>query len=275
MKIPDWLELVLDTFERRTDPFMDVSVADAMRAARAGQGDLSDSEWRTFLAEHSAFLFMERPDKDGAWGTYFAPMMEGTSLDGTRVVSPDIAALDIETVEHWKERASQAKHSILRGRYADCVWDLGSKISGEKPYYKYALIAVEAYIESVDRDGYASEVTVFTPMMPALEMQGIELAARAVQIALSVNNRPLASRAAASLIAFCDRHLDPAHGGVWLAPFDVLYDQKGLLSTEQETKIIADLETMLARTTNAEGGKDFNPWGAQDGIIKMQKSGSV
>jgi hypothetical protein len=111
-------------------------------------------------------------------------MMGGTTVDGTRVVSPDIADLDFETVEHWKERASQAHHSILRGRYADCVWDLASKITGEKSDYKYALIAVEAYIESVDHDGYASEVTVFTPMMPALEMQGIELAARAVQITL-------------------------------------------------------------------------------------------
>jgi hypothetical protein len=60
MKIPEWLEPIIETFEGRTDPFMEVSVADAMRAARKKQGTLSKPDWRAFLAEHSAFLFMER-----------------------------------------------------------------------------------------------------------------------------------------------------------------------------------------------------------------------
>jgi hypothetical protein len=71
MKIPEWLEPIAETFEGRTHPFMEVSVADAMRAARATHGTLSDSDWRAFLAEHSAFLFMERPEKDGALGNLF------------------------------------------------------------------------------------------------------------------------------------------------------------------------------------------------------------
>ena len=167
MTTPEWLTPVINAFESRTDPFMVASVAESMKEARTTQGDLSESDWKAFLAEHSAFFFFERPEKDSVWETYFAPMVEATRHDGTKFLSPDIADLDTETIRYWEERAVQARHSILKGRYADCVWDLASKISGERPNHRYALLAVEAYIETIDRDGYVSEIKV-GPLMTAL-----------------------------------------------------------------------------------------------------------
>ncbi len=44
-------------------------------------------------------------------------------------------------------------------------------------------------------------------------------------------------------------------------PFDRLYGEKNLL-TEQRAKVIADLEKMLAVTSNPDAGH-FDPFGAQ------------
>jgi hypothetical protein len=59
-----------------------------------------------------------------------------------------------------------------------------------------------------------------------------------------------------------DKVVEPRHVGVWIIPFDLLYGKKEALTPEQESRIIADLEKMLARTS---GGKpeEFNPHGAQ------------
>ncbi|MCU1617870.1 MAG: hypothetical protein JWO98_5410 [Frankiales bacterium] len=104
MNIPDWIHTVLMSFESRTDPFMEVSVADALSAARKDHGDLDDEVWAAFLAEHSAFMYREMPDEDSLWQTYFAPMMEFTQADGTILRVPKVTDLNGATVAHWKER---------------------------------------------------------------------------------------------------------------------------------------------------------------------------
>jgi hypothetical protein len=102
MENPDWLQQVLDSFEVRTEPFMEVAVASSMGTARNDKGDLDDATWRAFLAEHSAFMFLERADEDSLWGTYFAPMAEWSTPDGGRTVQPDVAQLDDRTIRHWE-----------------------------------------------------------------------------------------------------------------------------------------------------------------------------
>ncbi len=40
VKVPEWAKRVLSSFENRAEPYMEVAIADALRAARTGQGDL-------------------------------------------------------------------------------------------------------------------------------------------------------------------------------------------------------------------------------------------
>ena len=250
---------------------MEVAVADAVRIARTSQGDLDEASWAAFLAEHSAFLFYGRADEDSLWGTYFAPMWESTTSDGTSAVNPDVAQLTSETVRHWEERVAVVQNSILRARYADCIWDLERKISKTSRQHKYAIIAAKSYIEIAKRDGFADEVNVSADIVRALTMMGVDMLARAVHLARSINQNALAAEAAEELISFCERHGDPSRAGICLAPFDTLYDQKGLLTGEQEKKIINDLESMLQISSNVEGGKNFSPFDAQSAAERLER----
>ena len=265
---PEWLQSILDSFEIRPEPFMEVAVADEIRMARSSHGDLDDASWAAFLAEHSAFMFSERVDEDSLWGTYFAPMLELTTADGRMSANPDIAELSEKTVRHWEERASKTANPVLRARYADCVWDLERAITKGRRQHKYAIIAIESYIEVAKRDGFVAGSSS-TPSITALSIMGVQMLARGVRLALSIKGYELAKAAASEMISFCSRHGDSSHAGVWLAPFDNLYGQKDLLTSEQESKIIGDLEKMLLMTTSP--GTDFNPFGAESAAGRLRK----
>ena len=276
MQNPDWLQQILDSFDVRTEPFVEAALADALRAERVKHGDLDDASWSAFLAEYSAFMFLEKPDEDSLWGTYFGPMGEWNSTDGSRTVQPDVAQLTHVTVQHWTERAQTVQHPIMRARYADCIWDLERVIivnSKRRP--TFAVLAAQSYIEAAKRNGFAGEITSVAAYSRAQSIAGVQMLTRAVHSARSINHSDLASEAAAELISFCERHGDPAHAGIWLAPFDTLYDERGLLTSEQKDQIISNLEAMLQRISSAENGKDFNPFGAQSAakrLIKHYKS---
>src|SRR5215472_2273708 len=105
MRIPNWIRDVLADYESRTTPFNEVQIADSLRTARQGQGDLNDEDWAAFLAEWSAFLFLASRQIESVWGTYFAPMATATRTDGTELRSPDIKELTVQTLRHWEERA--------------------------------------------------------------------------------------------------------------------------------------------------------------------------
>ena len=271
MESPAWLQECLSQFDSQATPFMEVAVGDALRAARGSQSNLDNVSWEAFLAECSAFMFYERADEDSLWGTYFAPMWESVSSDGKRTVSPDLAELTSETVRHWEERAAAVRNPILKARYADCIWDLERKITGAKRQHGYAVIAAESYIEIAKRDGFAAEVNVAAGIVRALNITGIQMLARAVQLARLVNRADIAANAASELILSCERHGDTSHAGIWLAPFDILYGQKGLLTAEQQDKIIGDLELKLQQTANVDSGKDFSPFNAQSAAERLDK----
>src|ERR1035441_177412 len=106
MIIPDWLQPTLAQFEGRTYPFMEVEVGEAVGHTRPPDRDVTEVERKVLLAEHSAFMFMitKHRDADSVWGTYFAPIFEGTRQDGAIVRMPDIKELDAETVDRKSTR---------------------------------------------------------------------------------------------------------------------------------------------------------------------------
>jgi lysyl-tRNA synthetase class 1 len=252
LKLPAWIEEILDTYDERTTPHNEVEIAEAISTVRKSKGDLSEEDFKALLAEHSAFFFIDSHGESSRWGSYFAPMAELGRADGSTLLSPDIAELDDQTLEHWRDRAKSAKNPMMRARYADLVWEFGRRLGDAKRDYSCALIAMEAYVEAANKQLYTYSV------------EGVRWIVRALDIATAINNKDSARAAADALLSLVASDQNLRNTGIWVAPFDYLYDKKGLLTPEQSAKIIADLEDILARTSVPNPEKnEFDPFGAQ------------
>ncbi|MGA9885225.1 MAG: DUF4209 domain-containing protein [Candidatus Acidiferrales bacterium] len=261
MKVPAWAREVLIRFDGRTEPHQEVEIAEALSAVRRTQGDLNEEDWKGFLAEWSAFMFSEKRQKDGAWGTYFTPMMSYKDSHDRDVHSPDIKKLDADTLAHWEARAKEGKNPVMRARYADLVWDLKSAITGEKPDAEFARIAIDSYLEAADRR--------FFPM----EMFAINWIGRAFDLALSINDTNRVKRVADFMFEFYDRISQTKLAGTWLFLFDNLYGSKGV-TAEQQARVIENLEIMFARVTDTrpnESGvyETLDPWSAESAAERL------
>jgi len=263
MKIPDWVEKVLSSFENRAEPYMEVAIADALHAARKNQGDLSDEDWKGFSAEQSAFLFAGGRGKESVWGTYFAPIMSAKKQDGTDLFLPDAKDLDADTVAHWEKRARSCASPVMRARYSDLVWDLKRVITEQRPDPEYARLSIDSYLKAADEKLYPMEVI------------GIQWLGRALDLSLSINDSDRTKRVVEFMFEFYDRIAQLQLVGTWLFLFDNLYGQK-FVSPEQESHIIANLEAMLSKasdTTSSETGvhATLDPWGAEAAAERLAR----
>jgi hypothetical protein len=249
------------TFENKTEPLNEVQIADALRLARKDQGDLSDEDWKGYLAEHSAFFFMERPKEDSLWKTYFAPMFTGMREGGAEEHSPDIKDLDADTAAHWENRAKSVANPVMRARYADLVWDLQKPITKGKRrrQHQYALIAIDAYLEATEKRLYT------------MDIEAVGWLRRALDLSLKLKDAERTKRVVDSMLTFNERVAEPRHVGVWIFPFDFLYGRKGVVTPEQEARIVADLEAMLARTSGAGKQEEFDPFGAEAAADRLAR----
>jgi lysyl-tRNA synthetase class 1 len=234
---------------------MEVAIADALDNARKNQGDLSDEDWRGFLAERSAFLFFESRGKESIWGTYFGPMASWKKADNTDFFSPDPKDLDSGTVAYWEERARACNNPVMRARYADLAWDLKRMITGEKKNVDYARIAIDSYLAAADQGLYAMEVC------------GIQWVGRALDLSVSIDDTERIKRVVEFMFEFYGRVAKREMPGTWFFLFDNLYGQR-FVSPGQESRIIENLEAMLSKasdTTPSEEGVrvTLDPWGAE------------
>lgn len=251
MQIPDWLQVTLAASENSQQPFMEVAICGAIGGAADSHGKVSDEDRPVVEAEWAVFGFHANHDKDDAWGTYFAPMMTLTTNDGKELRSPDIANLSAASVTHWEERARAIHNPVMRARYADAVWDLKRAIAKQAPSVQFAQIAIDSYIE-------ATTQRCFT-----MEIEAVEWLRRALDLSLSLNDTVRSKRVVQTIFEFNDIVAAPGHMGTWIFPFDALYNCQDIITSEQKVKIIADLETMLAKTSTMGGSGDFDPHGAQ------------
>jgi hypothetical protein len=138
----------------------------------------------------------------------------------------------------------------MRARYADAVWDLKQAITNERPSHEFAQMAIDAYL-------VASRERLYT-----MEIEGVNRLKRALSLSLSIRDTERTKLVVARMFEFYDAVASPQKAGVWIFPFDALYGRKELLTSEQETKIITDLESMLTRTSSGKP-EEFDPHGAQ------------
>jgi hypothetical protein len=259
MRIPDWVQSVLKDFENRTGAHSELQIVDALDHARKTQGDLSDEDFKGYVAEQSAFMFATRPDGDSPWGTYFAPLMTTRRNNGTELRTPDVADLGADVVNHWEQRAQAVKDPVMKARYADLVWDLKKLVAKARPRHTYARLAIDAYIDAAQKALYT------------MDMEARCWLNRALSLSLSVNDKHRADKVISAIFEYYDKNVDPYRIGVWIFPFDTLYDKKDLLTTEQNDRLIADLESMLYRVSAKGKPEEFDPHGAQAAAERLAR----
>lgn len=258
MNVPDWVQAILSGFENQTEPHNEAQISDTLHRAANNYQDMAPQDFKGYHAEWAAFLFLERPKEDSVWGTYFAPFGTISRNDGTEYRSPDIKNLDAEVVAHWENRARSVKDCVMRARYADLVWDLKKVITNERPSHEYAHIAADAYVKSADEELYT------------MDIEGCQWLRRAFHISLSLRDSQRTTGTVEAVFRLYDRVAEPGHVGVWIFPFDLLYGTKDVLTPEHETRIISDLEKMLARTS-VGNPEEFNPHGAQAAAERLSQ----
>jgi hypothetical protein len=70
MKIPDWLKTILAQFDAAEQPFMEISVMDAINGAANKQGAIPGEDRSVVQSKWSAFGFATQSDTESGWGTY-------------------------------------------------------------------------------------------------------------------------------------------------------------------------------------------------------------
>lgn len=88
-------------------------------------------------------------DEPTRWGTQHGPSMSGQNENGERVDSPPLEAFTDECFKYCRQRMIDAKHPVLKARYADVVWDLTKAAQGNRPPIASARTAIDAYLEAV------------------------------------------------------------------------------------------------------------------------------
>lgn len=255
MENPKWVQDILTRFDSQTAPHSECEISDALHNTRKLQGDQNDKDWKCFVAEWSAFLFMERRNGDSVWNTYFAPMASAKNADGSDFFSPDIKGLDAEVIAHWLERGEESRNPVMRARYYDLVWDLTRLITGQKPSVNHARMAIDSYIEAAEKKFYPVEVT------------GIDWLERALDLSVSIHDSGRTRRVVDFMFEFYRRVAQHQYMGTWLFLFDNLYGKK-FITPEEEDRIIQNLESMLATVSDTNPSEDgvyhnFDPWAAE------------
>jgi hypothetical protein len=253
MNIPAWVQEILDRWEGKAGYF-EVAIADDLRTTMDAHPDITPEDFKGYYAEWAAFLFSGRSDHKSIWNTYFGPMM---TFRGS--ASPDLKVLDEEIISYWEQRSKSVKSPVMRARYADLVWDMKEAAEGKRPSHEFAQIAIDAYEESTKQRLYK------------MEIEGVGWLKRAFEISLSLGDKERANRIIASVFNFYGTVAKPKLIGVWTFPFDLLYDHRELLTPEQETRLINDLEKMLGAISGGGKQEEFDPHGAEAAAERLAR----
>lgn len=222
---------------------------------KAGQGGSVPSLVRYDV---SAFMFHYADDDKDEF--YFRPMASFRYDDGTQVDLPDIKQVDTDEIEHWSSRSNEIDHSLMKARYADLVWELTQEITGRKPDVLFARRAIEAYLESVERELY--DETLYA----------IHYCERALCLALSISDEGLIQRSKECIFALYEKAVEYDKIGLWAFLYDDLVDNPKVKLTAVETeKIISELNTILDNFTTVTDGKCPDPFVAEAAAERLAK----
>lgn len=187
--------MILDTL--LTELEEDLSTVDMRR-----RGDKARDMLRSWEAEHPdeeisqevrweiwALDMMVRPKNQDSEQPVerFHPLIEWSN----GVKYPDVETLtaDDRAIEHYRRRANETSNPIQRARYADFLWEaLGRRKAPDA--FRFGLMAGEAYIEVADLCLRQIEYIEFADALT-----------RAAELARQLNNRNLAEKVVAAILA--------------------------------------------------------------------------
>ncbi|MCB9384377.1 MAG: DUF4209 domain-containing protein [Bryobacterales bacterium] len=207
-------------------------------------GHEKDGAW----AESVAFAF--RPTTRGElspWNTYFTFNVSWRTDEGRMVYAPNIEELDAAIIDHWQERAGQAKHPVLRSRYSDLVWDFKKSVTGARPDIVFGRGAIDAYLESV------SAGLVRSRMDACRELR------RALSIGKSINDKRRQAETSQAMLTQVRTHFAPEKIGTWVfAADELLLDKQILIKQESADELVSLLESVLVECSK-KGTENFHP----------------
>ena len=247
---------VLERFEQATEPFHHYDVSAALRELEAARCTTGEAVPPELVAELIAFdLVADYTHQETGWGTYYGPMIvnQGQEYPGRVCITPDV-------VNHWVSRARQARHPLLRIRYADTAWDLWPKDGTGRCPPDVPRVMIDAAVAAVE------------PGVGPCDVESVRLLRRALAVAVSLRDGARVERVRDAVLALEDRIGVDHLPGLWGFSFDLLIDApKVPLADEHANKIISDLEARLARLSGVTDAAHLEPYHVEGAALRLAR----
>lgn len=255
------LRETLRSYDECVEAFCEHDVQSAVNALRKELEDNGEKIGEEFVAESMAFGFMEDyKDENTGWGTYFGPMMVMQREDGQWIESPSIQLVTEAMLKCWADRAIDAKHPILRVRYAGLVWDFSHRVTGKSAAPEMARIVIDGTISIAAGRVHKYEVDVITKL------------GRALSLALSLNDSKRVAKVRDAIISYEDTIAEDDKRGLCGFAFDLLLEDKRIpLFEGQEEKIISELEARLERVSDTSDKSKLDPFASEATGLRLAR----
>lgn len=244
------LEEVLHSFDQRTDAFADHRVRaplDALAQEARNNGQVPFE----LGAELAAFnVFETHSSPDSKWGNYYGPIFSDQSIED---LTPEVFA-------YWSRRAVEARHPLLKFRYANLVWDLAPKVKGFRREVGHARILIDAAIQVAERR--ASEH--ISDIYRKLE--------RAHDVAVGIKDGTLVEAVRGALVRFEGKAAEDHRPGTWGYSFELLVagdNKKFPVLDDLRSQLIVDMEARLARLSGVNATSGPNPRAAEEAALAL------
>lgn len=257
--VPPEIEAVIKEFDLKKSPFTEHHVFDALKKARGSLQNPGELENLGAWAEVLAFGLVETRRQGSPWGTFFGPFASGTDNDGKPVYWPDIAGADARVIAHWSDRAKTVSHPVLKARYADLSWEMCTVIAGARRDPAMALIATDAYLESI------------SPAVLAEQHGRFQAALRALDLACLLRDPQRTERARAALLRLHQEVMAAKKGTWWIAYDRLMNDKRAGATDEERNQLVADLESLVLHFGDSSKPEFFNPHDLQSAAEKLIK----
>jgi len=260
----DPLSTLLAQIEARQELESEDSIADQIRRVTGRLRSARDipAELDTaLLAEAIGFEFRNDPARSqSGWGTYYGPMAVLATDRGDQVEIPDIQLVTDAILRYWEKRALECVHPVMRGRYADLVWDFSKKVTGKTASVVMPQIVIDSTMEIAKWALVEHAITTIKRLQ------------RALALALSIGDKERIQSMADTIIRYEDSVAKDHLPGLWGFSFDALVDQKRItLSPRQEERIVQDLEARLKRVSQPTEEGALDPFSAEPAALRLAK----
>ena len=196
--------------------------------------------FKELIAEQMAFDFKHDYREENEEGqTYYAPIFIGKNEAGQLVEYPSIKKVDADIIRYWEKRAQEENFSLLKGRYADLVWDFSHMVCGISSDVSYPRIAIDSYLSIAENDIYEYPIDV------------IKKLERALSLSISINDTERITKTKTTILNFEERVAIDDKPGLWGFVYELLIDNDGSQQTNGDVWFRLGSPTPATLTTGA------------------------